>query len=485
MKYLDKYNRFYEAKKKEEPEDDDDLFKYDKEEAAEKEEKFVSKELDQQALAIMKRVFARISTKHRFFLTLLTALRVAQSTNLRFNTMATDGYFMLYDPNFVKKTPVDELIFTVCHELLHCALRHFSRQGQRDANYWNKAADYAINYLLFDTKTGTKPAWVLYDEKYVNWSAESIYADLTKDLPPPKQGGQGGQGQQGQGKGKGQPGQGKGMPGDTPGEILKPGSIKDGDGIVIQEGRNAKEEAKEGKNLDDFWRDQLKKAFAKSSGKGTGSSGLDRYLESDGLEPQVDWKKEMEEFVQEITSKLQHKMPSRRFVHSGQYIWGFKRKEEDVYSIIPIIDTSGSIGDAEVKVFGDEIKGIIKGTTLTEAYVMSCDDAVTNVDYFGPDTDSKWYKGEIEEISLNGIKGGGGTDFRPPFQWINDHIVEEQQDKPGIVIYFTDMCGDFPDSRTMASFPTDYEDRVLWVAIDNQVKAPFGRTLHITRGDIR
>jgi len=193
----------------------------------------------------------------------------------------------------------------------------------------------------------------------------------------------------------------------------------------------------------------------------------------------------MEEFVQEITSTLKHKMPNRRFVGAGQYIWGYKRKEDEVYSIIPIIDTSGSIGDAEVKIFSDEIKGILKETELKEAYVISCDDSVTNVDYFGPKTDFKYHRGDVEEVNLKGIKGGGGTDFRPPFAWINDKIIDDLGDEPGIVIYFTDMCGTFPTTSEPKSYPNTYEDRCLWIAIDNAVKAPFGKTIHITRGDIR
>jgi predicted metal-dependent peptidase len=45
-----------------------------------------------------------------------------------------------------------------------------------------------------------------------------------------------------------------------------------------------------------------------------------------------------------------------------------------------------------------------------------------------------------EELTLPpSIAGGGGTDFRPPFRWI-----EEQDLHPGVVVYFTDARGVFP-----------------------------------------
>ena len=59
--------------------------------------------------------------------------------------------------------------------------------------------------------------------------------------------------------------------------------------------------------------------------------------------------------------------------------------------------------------------------------------------------------------------GGGGTDFRPVFEW-----VERQGVAPCCLVYLTDLlCNRFPDQTP------DYP--VLWVqTADYNVTAPFG-----------
>ena len=55
-------------------------------------------------------------------------------------TMATDGSRILYDANFVAKLTAAELQAVLAHEVLHCALGHHCRRGQRDPQVWNEAA---------------------------------------------------------------------------------------------------------------------------------------------------------------------------------------------------------------------------------------------------------------------------------------------------------------------------------------------------------
>jgi predicted metal-dependent peptidase len=59
--------------------------------------------------------------------------------------------------------------------------------------------------------------------------------------------------------------------------------------------------------------------------------------------------------------------------------------------------------------------------------------------------------------------GGGGTDFRPVFVYL-----EEQAITPQSLIFLTDLCGEFPEEGPL--YP------VIWAATTT-VQAPFGETI--------
>ena len=94
-------------------------------------------------------------------------------------TMATDGSRIVYNPAFVDELNPAELEGTLAHEVLHCALAHQCRRGQRDPELWNVAADFAINPILIGNGF-VLPAGALIDPAFNNLSAEEIYARLLR-----------------------------------------------------------------------------------------------------------------------------------------------------------------------------------------------------------------------------------------------------------------------------------------------------------------
>ena len=89
--------------------------------------------------------------------------------------MATDGARIVYNPAFVGELKPAELEGTLAHEVMHCALGHQCRRGERDPRLWNEAADLAINPILISNGF-TLPAGALIDPAFTNLSAEEIYA---------------------------------------------------------------------------------------------------------------------------------------------------------------------------------------------------------------------------------------------------------------------------------------------------------------------
>jgi predicted metal-dependent peptidase len=120
------------------------------------------------------------------------------------------------------------------------------------------------------------------------------------------------------------------------------------------------------------------------------------------------------------------------------------------------VDTSGSIGDEELKQFAGEITAISDQAKPEAIHVVYCDAAVNGIQEFGPS----------EPVVLE-AKGGGGTDFRPVFQWVEANGIS-----PVCLIYLTDLC-----CYGYPSPPPSYP--VLWVT-DSRRVAPFGETVKIT-----
>jgi len=123
--------------------------------------------------------------------------------------------------------------------------------------------------------------------------------------------------------------------------------------------------------------------------------------------------------------------------------------------IVIAVDTSGSIGKRELEQFAGEISAISEEAQPEAIHVVYCDAAVQSAQEFRPS----------EPVQLE-PKGGGGTDFRPVFEWVGKNDIA-----PVCFIYLTDLCCDL--------YPEATEYPVLWVT-DSRRKAPFGETIRIS-----
>ena len=122
------------------------------------------------------RARVRLLLSYPFFGTLCLRLKLIPGD---LPTMATDGARIVYNPTFVDKLRPAELEGTFAHEVMHCALAHQCRRGERDPRLWNEAADLAINPILI-ANGFTLPAGALIDPAFANLSAEEIYARLVQ-----------------------------------------------------------------------------------------------------------------------------------------------------------------------------------------------------------------------------------------------------------------------------------------------------------------
>lgn len=106
------------------------------------------------------------------------------------------------------------------------------------------------------------------------------------------------------------------------------------------------------------------------------------------------------------------------------------------------IDTSGSVKGDVVESFIEKTCSILKSTEFfmskTEIHVIQCDSEIKDVKIINNSQDLEEY---VKNLSL---KGFGGTDFRPVFEYVEEIFSSSQPNEINGLIYFTDGDGIYP-----------------------------------------
>ncbi len=433
-------------------------------------------EIDQEALNKVRKSFSQIINNCGFFADLLFNLKILEADpKSGVDTMATDGKSIAYSADFVKKLTEPEVIFVLVHEVMHNANFHFDRQGNRDPEIWNYAADYAINIQIDDMREDMKATWlkapqgVLLDAKYRGMNAEMIYDELTKNSKKGKP-------NQGNGTpGPGQPGGGKPSgPGSLQGDIREPGTLSGGEIYKAEPGEEEQgnSEINKSNSVDDLkkiWQDVRNSAASKNAG--TGSSSLDRWLRKVG-KAKVNWRAELKKFVATVYDELEYKYFNKRFMSQDLYLPGPQLADSSTYqNVVVAIDTSGSITEDTLSKFAAELLKLFKTYSVLDCYVIWCDSEISSVQKF--EKADKTFK--VDKLKPT---GGGGTSFIPPFKWVQNNLLKRGK-IPAFFIYFTDAYGEAPGIGQFGI--KSYSNRVLWVITENDsaTNLKFGKKLFI------
>jgi len=389
---------------------------------------------------------AALVLDHPFFGALALRMNLEEETKGRTRTMATDGRSIFYDHVFVKGCSDLELIGLLAHEVMHPAMQHHTRRGDRVPALWNDAADYAINPIL--TEAGfTLPGNVLNDPQYRGMTAEQIYDALNQPLS--------GSDEDDRNRDDNQTGDGpEGGEGDANGhrDVDDNGDVgKDSDndtanrpGAVLDAPDPAQQEAE--------WQVAVKQATQAAQMMGQLPAGMAHAVD-EVSKPRIDWKALLRRFVQQFASAdYSWRMPNRRYIAGGVYLP--ELRSESMPVIVVAVDTSASTSSV-LPIFKAELQSIVDECQPEATLVMMADAAVQRVDRFERD----------DPIEFN-VEGLGGTDFRPVFEH-----VEREQLSPACLIYLTDGDGCFPDE------PSDYP--TLWAITTPNRQAPWGETVNI------
>jgi predicted metal-dependent peptidase len=405
---------------------------------------------------------------HPFFASLLLGMKRIEDPSVP--TACTNGVVIKYNPDFIDSLTESQVAGLLVHEVLHPALGHLHRLPRTTEG--NIAGDYAINNFLDNYNNSEKvsrlelPDGGCLDHSFDEMSAEQILAELRRrkppeppqpDLPTPPEGDK----PQGDGEGKGdgepQPGdapdsKGKGKPDDPNAPRTKEqggwGEFEDqaaGDDMTPDE-------------MNSEWERRVIQAATAAKMQGKVPDCIEALI-SDMVNAKVPWQQVLNRFVEETSyNDYSWNNPDRRFLPDDIVLPDLH--DETLGEIVVAVDTSGSIyGVPEVVgSFQNEINSLIDRCKPSKLHVVQCDARITDV--------KEYTDGQPIELTL---RGGGGTDFRPVGEYINQHGIN-----PRVCIYLTDLEGSFPEVPW--PFPT------LWCVYNNEnLAAPFGDTIHIPK----
>jgi predicted metal-dependent peptidase len=376
---------------------------------------------------------------HPFFGSLLFRLKGRESRSIK--TMATDGISLFYNPYFVDSLNAATLCGVLAHEVLHPGLQHHLRRSGRDPKRWNEACDYAINPILLDAGLRL-PEGVLVDDRFREMSAEQIYNQLQTeaeqepgDLDDTQETG----------------GHGAASLDAAPGDSGEPSAPVTNGGIgqvldapvADEETPTAEEQARE-------WSVAVNQAVTIAKQAGKVPAGIERTLDG-AVEAAVDWRELLRRAWSETTpADYSWMRPNRRHIWTELYLPGVVR--EGVGEVAIAVDCSGSVNSRQLRLFEAEVRSILEGQRPQRVYVLYFDAVVHKVETFEAG----------HQVSLSPV-GGGGTEFGPCFEWLDEHGV-----RPQTLVFLTDLYGSYPDSEP--------EYPVLWASTGGR-RAPFGQVV--------
>lgn len=357
---------------------------------------------------------ARLTLSQPFFAATLLRKKITWDENCP--TMAVDARGNIYlGPKFVESLNVQQLIFGLAHECMHYMLLHPTRRGARKMMPWNIACDATINDMLREANVGEDIPKTVNVPGARNMSAEQLYQENEE---------------------KGGGGDGHGEPGGL-GQDLREEGMSDAEIRELE--AQAQADMVQARNI------------AKMAGKMPGN--IDRLVDEILYVP-TPWYQILERFMTSMVNDGQSwSRPNRKHIPQNIYLPG-KHKQPGMGTVVVAVDTSGSIGGPELAEFQGHFNAILEQCRPEKVVVVYCDAAVGSHEEFEEDD---------MPAHFTKVTGGGGTDFAPVFEWVEENGIE-----PEVVVYLTDGLG--PCRTDTPGYP------VVWLTT-GATEFPFGEVV--------
>lgn len=436
-------------------------------------------------------------------------------------TAYTDGTRIAFSPKFMDGLTDDELDFVLMHEILHVALQHCSRTGDKDPFLFNIACDIVVNSNILKSNGNDLSTITLQEygesmhltpdgrEGY-NYTAEEVYQMLLKEAKRSGGGGgedsnDGGSGGSKSGLGDGNGSKQGGKSGSKSGRSsvnggagastvgsgatsvaaassVRAGSVSSGKaGQQTAAGEGEEDGGSFGNSFDDHskwkkceedesfgdtWTERVRTAAeAISIRDPSNQRGLlplcAERLIKEWKAAQTDWRTILQSFVQEEINDYSFSPPDRRFDDNPFFLPDFNEKEDVLEDVLFMIDTSGSMSDGMITTAYSEVRGALEqfGGKL-KGWLGFFDGVVV---------EPKPFENE-DELKIIRPYGGGGTSFHIIFKYVQEKMTEKP---PACIIILTDGYAPFPKEKEAMDIP------VLWIINNEEITPPWGRIARI------
>lgn len=383
---------------------------------------------------------AKLMLEHPYFGTVASALPLEQNNDIL--TFTSDGAKMHYNSEYLDRLSLEEVEFVMANGAMHTVLKHHERLGDRTKWLWQTATDYVVNAML--VKNGLHlPEYAYFEEKFDGMYVEEVYEMLRAEM----------------------------MDNSDHSMEQETEQITDSDETSVENLHMQKEhipfpyfdaeETKEEQNADDKkeelntpenreeqeeMKERLEQIFQKLKRQGNLPKDL-KLVVPEYFSHKVDWREFLYGYIAtHAKTSYTFTPPNMKFLYRGIYL---PSMSSDLLHVIVAVDTSGSVDEELLATFLGEVSSMMQQYPNYEIDLITADAKVQSHKTFLP--------GEPLEYH---IYGGGGTDFRPVFEYIDRQI-----DYPTLLIYFTDGDGTYPKEEV------SYD--MLWVMPEER-DVPFG-----------
>lgn len=408
----------------------------------------------------------RLLLKQPFIGAVLLRLDLVPVVDGRLRSASTDGAAVYVDCAFYASLSAGERLFVLAHEAWHVVLLHALRLQARERRAFETACDLEVHFLLQSEKMD-EPFVLPHDPAWKGLSAEQIYEKLAEGPSPCGGFGAGGNSASPCAP---RPSRRVNLGGGQASRHIRP--LDDGEGFDRHDflPDSGEEDDSRAAPFDPDYAplvpadlaERTRRAIVAAAQQAERIQGVlpahVQRIVNAVREPELDWRELLQQFLTKAYGGRREWLPpARRYAGMGLYLQS--RRDVRLEAVLAI-DTSGSVSD-DLPAFFGELSGLLNAFGNYGLTVLQCDSAIQRVDRFSSESPLPGhYRWEA--------RGLGGTDFRPPFDYVREHRLA-----PKLFLYLTDGLGPAPEKAP--PYP------VLWVLARDgrESPAPWGAKLRL------